>query len=62
MEAVVGLGRKLGIAVVAHGLEAAGDVDVVRKAGCRFGQGFVYGKPGPAERVEAELVHQPFKL
>jgi EAL domain-containing protein (putative c-di-GMP-specific phosphodiesterase class I) len=62
MEAVVGLGKKLGISVVAHGLEAPGDVDVVRKAGCRFGQGFVYGKPGPAERVEAELVHQPFKL
>jgi diguanylate cyclase (GGDEF)-like protein/PAS domain S-box-containing protein len=62
MEAVVGLGKKLGIAVVAHGLESEGDVDLVRKAGCRFGQGFVYGKPGPAERVEAELVHQPFTL
>jgi EAL domain-containing protein (putative c-di-GMP-specific phosphodiesterase class I) len=59
MEAVVGLGTKLGIDIVAHGLEAPGDVELVRKAGCRFGQGFVYGKPGPAERVEAELVHQP---
>ena len=59
MEAVVGLGTKLGIDIIAHGLEAPGDVELVRKAGCRFGQGFVYGKPGPAERVEAELVHQP---
>ncbi len=59
MEAVVGLGNKLGIMVVAHGLEAESHVEVVRKAGCRYGQGFIYGKPGPAERVEAELVHQP---
>jgi diguanylate cyclase (GGDEF)-like protein/PAS domain S-box-containing protein len=57
IEAVVGLGNKLGLTVVAHGLEAEDHLELVRRAGCRFGQGFLYGQPGPAERIEAELVH-----
>ena len=55
---VVNLGRRLGVTVVAHGLEAGEHLELVRKAGCRYGQGHYYGPPAPAERVEAALVRQ----
>jgi EAL domain-containing protein (putative c-di-GMP-specific phosphodiesterase class I) len=58
IDVVVNLGRRLGVTVVAHGLEAAEHVELVRKAGCRYGQGHYYGHPAPAERIEAALVRQ----
>ena len=52
---MVGLGRRLGIDVVAQGLEAPAHLDVVRGAGCRLGQGHLFARPQPAEHVEAYL-------
>ncbi|MFI5909446.1 putative bifunctional diguanylate cyclase/phosphodiesterase [Dactylosporangium sp. NPDC051541] len=58
IDVVVNLGRRLGVTVVAHGLEAGEHLELVRKAGCRYGQGHYYGQPAPAERIEAALVRQ----
>ena len=58
IDVVVKLGRRLNVTVVAHGLEVQRHLEVVRSAGCRYGQGNFYGPPGPAERVEAALVRQ----
>jgi EAL domain-containing protein (putative c-di-GMP-specific phosphodiesterase class I) len=55
MDAVVGLGRRLGVQVVAEGLDAQPQVDLVRAAGCRYGQGRLFGPPAPAEHFEAYL-------
>jgi predicted signal transduction protein with EAL and GGDEF domain len=55
IEVMVGLGRRLGLEVVAQGLEAAAHLDVVRAAGCRLGQGHLLARPQPAERTEAYL-------
>jgi diguanylate cyclase (GGDEF)-like protein len=55
MDAVVGLGRRLGLQVVAEGLDAESQVHVVRAAGCRYGQGQLFGRPSPAEHFEAYL-------
>ncbi|GAA4968299.1 putative bifunctional diguanylate cyclase/phosphodiesterase [Actinoplanes utahensis] len=55
IEVVVSLGRRLGLDVVAKGLETAEQIEAAGRAGCRFGQGFALGHPGPAERVEAYL-------
>ena len=52
---VVSLGRRLGLDIVAKGLETAGQIEAAAQAGCRYGQGFALGRPGPAERVEAYL-------
>ena len=52
---VVGLGKRLGLTVIAEGLEAEAHLDVVRGAGCRYGQGYLFGHPAPAEHVEAYL-------
>jgi diguanylate cyclase (GGDEF)-like protein/PAS domain S-box-containing protein len=55
MDVVVGLGRRLGLEIVAEGLEAEAHLDVVRAAGCRYGQGYLFGQPAPAEHFEAFL-------
>ncbi|MBU2664001.1 EAL domain-containing protein [Actinoplanes bogorensis] len=55
MDVAVTLGRRLGMEVVAHGVEDGLDVDTATTAGCRLGQGDLLGRPMPAERLEALL-------
>ncbi|WP_433217815.1 putative bifunctional diguanylate cyclase/phosphodiesterase [Dactylosporangium sp. CS-047395] len=55
VDVVVALARRLGIDVIACGLETESHVDVVRAAGCPLGQGFVLSQPDHAEHVEAYL-------
>ena len=55
MDVAVTLGRRLGLEVIAHGLQTSEDLDTVRAAGCRLGQGDLLGAPMPAERLEALL-------
>jgi diguanylate cyclase (GGDEF)-like protein/PAS domain S-box-containing protein len=55
MDVVMGLAERLGLQVIASGLEAVSHVDTVRTAGCRFGQGHLFSMPTPAEHLEAYL-------
>ncbi|MGI5244057.1 putative bifunctional diguanylate cyclase/phosphodiesterase [Dactylosporangium sp. CA-139066] len=55
VDVVVGLARRLGIDVIACGLETQSHVDVVRAAACPLGQGFIICPPDHAEHVEAYL-------
>jgi diguanylate cyclase (GGDEF)-like protein/PAS domain S-box-containing protein len=55
VDVVVSLAQRLGIDVVAAGLETEAHIDVVRAAGCRLGQGFLLGRPDHAEHIEAFL-------
>jgi len=55
IDVVVSLGRRLGLEIVAKGLETPEQVERATRAGCPFGQGFALGRPAPAERMEAYL-------
>ncbi|GIE94491.1 hypothetical protein Ari01nite_19560 [Paractinoplanes rishiriensis] len=55
LDATVALSQRLGLEVIAHGLQATADLDTVRSAGCRLGQGDLLGPPMPAEHLEALL-------
>lgn len=55
IDVMVDFGRRMGIDVVALGLEAESELDLVRAAGCRIGQGRLFAYPQPAERAEAYL-------
>jgi EAL domain-containing protein (putative c-di-GMP-specific phosphodiesterase class I) len=55
IEVIVSLGGRLGLDIVAQGLEAEAHLDAVRRAGCRYGQGYLFSRPAPAERIEAYL-------
>ncbi len=62
VDVVVSLARRLGIDVIACGLETESHVDVVRAAGCRLGQGFLLSRPDHAEHVEAFLERHRARL
>jgi len=47
--AVIGLGHTLGLKVVAEGVEHAGEAAILRDAGCDELQGYLFGRPMPAQ-------------
>ena len=47
VRAVIGLGRSLGLTVVAEGIETPEQAEFLRREGCRVGQGFLYARPMP---------------
>jgi EAL domain-containing protein (putative c-di-GMP-specific phosphodiesterase class I) len=52
---IVELGRRLGIAVVAEGVETEADLARVRSLGCELAQGFLFAKPNSADAVPAQV-------
>ncbi len=55
IDVVVSVGHRLGMEIIAEGLESRDQIEQARSAGCRLGQGFALVRPAPAERVEAFL-------
>ena len=51
--AVVGLGQSLGLLTVAEGVETVEEAEMLLWMGCELGQGWLFGRPVPAE----ELAH-----
>lgn len=47
--AIIGLGESLGLPVVAEGVEEEQEVDFLKRLGCEMGQGWLLGRPMPAE-------------
>jgi diguanylate cyclase (GGDEF)-like protein len=45
IDAMLSLGAAFGIAVIAEGVETATQADFLRERGCRYGQGYYFGKP-----------------
>lgn len=52
-DVVVCLGQRLGMEVVAEGVEHPAQRELLTAAGCHFGQGHLFSRPLPAEHVEA---------
>jgi EAL domain-containing protein (putative c-di-GMP-specific phosphodiesterase class I) len=48
---VVQLARALGLQTVAEGVETAAQRDALRALGCDLGQGYLFGRPGPADAI-----------
>jgi diguanylate cyclase (GGDEF)-like protein len=55
VSAVVALGQNLELSVVAEGVETQEQLDVVRKLGCDYGQGFLFSPPVAAHEFDALL-------
>jgi diguanylate cyclase (GGDEF)-like protein len=51
IQAVLSIARALGMTVTAEGVETVVQKDFLKALGCDSAQGFLFGKPGPFERV-----------
>jgi diguanylate cyclase (GGDEF)-like protein/PAS domain S-box-containing protein len=55
LQAILGVGQALSLAVVAEGIEAQTQMTTLQEMGCEMAQGFLVGKPSPAEIAESLL-------
>ena len=55
VRAAIGLGRELGIKVIAEGVETKSQLDILAAAGCQYVQGYYFSRPVTAKRA-AELL------
>lgn len=58
IRAVLGIGRDLGIQVIAEGVETQLQVNALLREGCELIQGYFYGKPGPYAEIVNEFATQ----
>jgi EAL domain-containing protein (putative c-di-GMP-specific phosphodiesterase class I) len=59
VQAIIGMARALKIQVIAEGIETPEQAAWLRELGCRYGQGFLFAKPAPAEELHAVLERVP---
>ncbi|MEM9008146.1 MAG: EAL domain-containing protein [Cyanobacteria bacterium P01_F01_bin.86] len=52
---IVGLGQQLGLTTIAEGIETIQQLELLKKLGCQFGQGYLFSHPLSAQDVEAYL-------
>lgn len=57
-EAIIVMAHKLGLKVVAEGVETEAQRRLLAEAGCDYGQGYLFSRPVPAEEFEALLKKQ----
>jgi diguanylate cyclase (GGDEF)-like protein/PAS domain S-box-containing protein len=51
VSAIIAIARHLHIEVIAEGVEAYQQVEILRRLGCTVGQGFLFAKPMPADEI-----------
>lgn len=52
---IIALAKQLGMEIVAEGIETKAQRDFLVTAGCPVFQGYLFGRPGPVELVEASM-------
>lgn len=55
-EAIIVMGHKLGMKVIAEGIETKEQLDLLLSANCDYGQGYWFSKPVPATEFEKTVI------
>jgi diguanylate cyclase (GGDEF)-like protein/PAS domain S-box-containing protein len=58
VNAILGLAHSMGLPATAEGIETAEVLEQLTKGGCEIGQGYLFGKPAPAEDINKMLKEQ----
>jgi EAL domain-containing protein (putative c-di-GMP-specific phosphodiesterase class I) len=53
---IIGLGRSLGLSVIAEGIEDRDTAELLRRMGCQQAQGYHFGQPMPAAEFEQKYL------
>jgi EAL domain-containing protein (putative c-di-GMP-specific phosphodiesterase class I) len=56
VSAIIRLGATLGLETVAEGIEKESQRDLLRRLKCRYGQGFFFSRPVPADELGSLLL------
>jgi diguanylate cyclase (GGDEF)-like protein/PAS domain S-box-containing protein len=56
VKTIIGLARSLNLDVVAEGIETTEQREHLQELLCDYGQGFLFGKPMPAEQIETTVL------
>ena len=56
LDTIVALSKKLGLAVVAEGIETCQQLELLKQLGCNFGQGYFFSKPLAATEIEKKYL------
>lgn len=62
VSAIAGLGRSLGIATVAEGVETEDQLKLVRAAGCTHAQGYLFGRPADVSVLDLDKLRREREL
>jgi diguanylate cyclase (GGDEF)-like protein/PAS domain S-box-containing protein len=55
LSAIIGIGKSLGMSIVAEGIESGAHAKVAKELGCDYLQGYFFGKPMPAHELQNRL-------
>ena len=58
-DAIIVMAHKLGLRVIAEGVETPEQRELLAAAGCDYGQGYLFARPMPAEQFDVLLRSQP---
>lgn len=59
-EAIIVMAHKLGLKVIAEGVETTRQYEILVNAGCDYAQGYLLSKPVSAEELEQLLMHSQY--
>jgi EAL domain-containing protein (putative c-di-GMP-specific phosphodiesterase class I) len=60
--AIIAMAQHLRMKVIAEGVEGWPQLEMLRKLGCRYAQGFLFAEPAPADKCREFLKGRPLGL